>query len=102
MVWFYISSLGPTPPRNDGGAKGVGKGDQHDAGKSTISRDRDIGAGFCGLAAGYELSRHGIRVTVLEKDEEIGGLAGSFLINGVAMEELFITTGLQMISISRR
>lgn len=48
-----------------------------------------IGAGFCGLAAGYELSRRGVRVTILERDPEIGGLAGSFLVNGVRLEKFY-------------
>ena len=48
-----------------------------------------IGAGFCGLAAAYELGKHGIRVTVLERDTEIGGLAGSFKVNGVRLEKFY-------------
>lgn len=48
-----------------------------------------IGAGFCGLAAGYELSKRGVRVTIIEKDEEIGGLAGSFHVNGVRLEKFY-------------
>jgi len=27
-----------------------------------------IGGGFCGLAAAYELGKHGVRATVLERD----------------------------------
>jgi protoporphyrinogen oxidase len=48
-----------------------------------------IGAGFCGLAAAYELGKHGIRATVLERDPEIGGLAGSFQVNGVQLEKFY-------------
>lgn len=48
-----------------------------------------IGAGFCGLAAAYELGKQGIRVTVLERDAEIGGLAGSFQIDGVRLEKFY-------------
>jgi protoporphyrinogen oxidase len=48
-----------------------------------------IGAGFCGLAAAYELGKHGIRATVLERDAEIGGLAGSFQVNGVRLEKFY-------------
>jgi len=48
-----------------------------------------IGAGFCGLAAAYELGRRGVRVTVLERDPEIGGLAGSFEVNGVRLEKFY-------------
>jgi protoporphyrinogen oxidase len=48
-----------------------------------------IGGGFCGLSAAYELGKHGIRVTVLERDSEIGGLAGSFEVNGVRLEKFY-------------
>jgi protoporphyrinogen oxidase len=48
-----------------------------------------IGAGFCGLTAGYELSKRGIRVTILEADADIGGLAGSFEVNGVRVEKFY-------------
>lgn len=48
-----------------------------------------IGAGFCGLAAAYELTKRGIRVTVLETDSEIGGLAGSFSVNGTRLEKFY-------------
>ena len=48
-----------------------------------------IGAGFCGLAAAYELGRRGIRATVLEQDSEVGGLAGSFEVNGVQIEKFY-------------
>ena len=48
-----------------------------------------IGAGFCGLAAGYELGRLGVRVTVLERDTEIGGLAGSFAVGTTRLEKFY-------------
>jgi protoporphyrinogen oxidase len=48
-----------------------------------------IGAGFCGLAAAYELGKHGIQATVLERNDEIGGLAGSFRVNGVRLEKFY-------------
>jgi protoporphyrinogen oxidase len=48
-----------------------------------------IGAGFCGLAAAYELGKHGFRTTVLESDSDIGGLAGSFDVNGVRLEKFY-------------
>ena len=48
-----------------------------------------IGGGFCGLSAAYELGKHGIRATVLERDSEIGGLAGSFEVNGVRLEKFY-------------
>jgi protoporphyrinogen oxidase len=48
-----------------------------------------IGAGFCGLAAGYELAKRGVRVTIFERDAEIGGLAGSFAVNGGRLEKFY-------------
>lgn len=38
-----------------------------------------IGGGVAGLVAGYELSKAGVQVTLLERDERMGGLAGSFV-----------------------
>lgn len=37
-----------------------------------------IGGGFTGLAAAYELTKHGHRVTVFEKEKILGGLAHGF------------------------
>ena len=48
-----------------------------------------IGAGFCGLTAAHALAKRGFRVSVLEQDIEIGGLAGSFEINGVRLEKFY-------------
>ena len=48
-----------------------------------------IGAGFGGLAAAWELVRHGVRVTVLEADTDVGGLAGSFDVNGERLEKFY-------------
>jgi protoporphyrinogen oxidase len=48
-----------------------------------------IGAGFCGLTAAHELAKRGIRVTVLEQEPEIGGLAGSFVVNGTRLEKFY-------------
>ena len=39
-----------------------------------------IGAGVCGLAAAYELSRRGQRAVVLERAEQSAGLARIFRI----------------------
>ena len=44
-----------------------------------------IGAGFCGLAAAWELVQRGIKVTVLEQDEAVGGLAGSFCVGDASL-----------------
>lgn len=48
-----------------------------------------IGAGFTGLAAAYEISCKGIPVIVLEKDDQIGGLAGSFPVRGQLLEKFY-------------
>src|SRR5215470_14123315 len=48
-----------------------------------------IGAGFSGLAAGFELSQRGVRVTILEQDAEIGGLAGSFRVKNERLEKFY-------------
>jgi len=48
-----------------------------------------IGGGFTGLAAAYEISRQQIPVTVIEKDNQIGGLAASFEINGEKLEKFY-------------
>lgn len=48
-----------------------------------------IGGGFAGLSAAYELSRRGIPCTVYERDATLGGLAGSFSVNGVDLEKFY-------------
>lgn len=53
------------------------------------SRAVVIGAGFCGLTAAYELAKRGVPVTVLEQDTDIGGLAGSFVVNSVRLEKFY-------------
>jgi protoporphyrinogen oxidase len=48
-----------------------------------------IGGGFGGLSAAYELSLRGIRVTVLEAESSLGGLAGSFSVDGQPLEKFY-------------
>lgn len=49
-----------------------------------------IGAGYTGLAAAYDLAKAGLKVTVLEQDETVGGLAGSFnLTTGQSIEKFY-------------
>ena len=58
----------------------------NDSNKSAII----IGAGYTGLAAAYELIRNGYRVTVLESDSGVGGLAGSFKLDtGYTVEKFY-------------
>ena len=58
---------------------------------STASRPHVvvIGAGFCGLAAAYEFGKHGVRTTVLECDDNVGGLAGGFLVGETRLEKFY-------------
>jgi protoporphyrinogen oxidase len=48
-----------------------------------------IGAGFTGLAAALELLDRGYKVTIMEKDSEAGGLAGSFWVGGQRLEKFY-------------
>lgn len=49
-----------------------------------------IGGGAAGLAAGYELSKSGShQVDVFERDSFLGGLAGSFLLEGGYVEKFY-------------
>jgi protoporphyrinogen oxidase len=48
-----------------------------------------IGAGFTGLSAAWELARRGIAVTVLESDPDVGGLAGTFEVQGERLEKFY-------------
>ena len=56
-----------------------------------MSRSRAvvIGGGFTGLSAAYELARAGVAVTVLEADSSVGGLAGTFEVNGERLEKFY-------------
>jgi len=49
-----------------------------------------IGGGFTGLTAAYELSKHSdCNVTLLERSEHLGGLAGGFTIQGTHLEKAY-------------
>jgi protoporphyrinogen oxidase len=48
-----------------------------------------IGGGGAGLSAGYELTKQGIEVHLFERDETLGGLAGSFLLDGGYVEKYY-------------
>ena len=48
-----------------------------------------IGAGFTGLSAAWEFVREGWRVTVLEADDDVGGLAGDFAVGEARLEKFY-------------
>lgn len=48
-----------------------------------------VGAGFTGLTAAYELVRAGVAVTLLEQDNEIGGLAAAFDVGGEKLDRFY-------------
>lgn len=48
-----------------------------------------VGGGFTGLAAAHDLVRAGVRVTVLEADVSLGGLAGGFDVGGHSLERFY-------------
>jgi protoporphyrinogen oxidase len=48
-----------------------------------------VGAGFAGLSAALELARRGVAVTILEAEPEVGGLAGTFDVNGKRLEKFY-------------
>jgi protoporphyrinogen oxidase len=70
--------------------------ERDDAGLAEAASDGDtrphvvvIGAGFTGLSAAWELARRGVGVTVLEADPEVGGLAGTFEVQGERLEKFY-------------
>jgi protoporphyrinogen oxidase len=48
-----------------------------------------IGAGLTGLVAGYRLCQAGYKVTIFERNDDIGGLMGGFKINGTSLEKAY-------------
>jgi len=49
-----------------------------------------IGGGYTGITAAYELSKHGVQVTIIEKEKELGGLARAFDVGaGVQLERFY-------------
>jgi protoporphyrinogen oxidase len=48
-----------------------------------------VGAGFTGLAAGYELAKRNLCPTILEADTEPGGLAGTFTVGKTRLERFY-------------
>lgn len=48
-----------------------------------------VGGGFSGLAAAHELAKAGKAVVVIEKDADLGGLAGGFDVGGHLLEKFY-------------
>jgi len=48
-----------------------------------------IGGGAAGLSAGYELSKRGVSIELFERDNALGGLAGSFYLDGGYVEKFY-------------
>ncbi len=48
-----------------------------------------IGGGFTGLSAAYYISQAGHTVTILERGQELGGLASGFTIQGTSLERAY-------------
>jgi len=48
-----------------------------------------VGGGFTGLSAAYELAKRGFKVTVLEAENDIGGLAASFDVAGTKLDRFY-------------
>lgn len=48
-----------------------------------------VGGGFTGLSAAYELAKSGVKVTVLEAENEIGGLAAAFEVANKKLDRFY-------------
>ncbi|KLD75829.1 NAD(P)/FAD-dependent oxidoreductase [Xanthomonas hyacinthi] len=48
-----------------------------------------IGGGFAGLSVAYELAKQGRKVVVVERDQELGGLAGGFKVGDQVLEKFY-------------
>lgn len=48
-----------------------------------------VGGGFSGLAAAHALAKAGKRVVLIEKDDELGGLAGGFKVGDHVLEKFY-------------
>lgn len=48
-----------------------------------------LGAGIMGLAAALELQKNGFQVTVLEKDDRLGGMSAAFDFDGMPIERFY-------------
>ena len=77
-------------PRREFGARGATLGGEGAGARHSMTpRVAIIGGGFAGLAAAWELTRRGVTPIVLEADNAVGGLAGSFEVNGERLERFY-------------
>ncbi|MHB9031430.1 MAG: NAD(P)/FAD-dependent oxidoreductase [Anaerolineae bacterium] len=64
-----------------------------------------VGGGITGMSAADTLSAHGVEVTIFEQADSLGGLAGSFLVNGIRLERFYhhlFTSDTAMVELIRR
>jgi protoporphyrinogen oxidase len=64
-----------------------------------------VGGGLTGMSAAYELARRGVPCTIYEKDSALGGLAGSFRVDGTYLEKFYhhlFTSDVTMVSLIDR
>jgi len=62
---------------------------RRNSGQPTEPRVAIVGAGFTGLAAGYELAKRRLCPTILEAEPEAGGLAGTFCVGKTRLERFY-------------
>lgn len=60
-----------------------------DAGRRVGGRVAVIGGGFTGLTAAYRLAKRGASVTLYERGDSLGGLAGGFSLSGYPLEKAY-------------
>lgn len=48
-----------------------------------------VGAGYTGLTIAHRLAKQGYQVTIFEKENEVGGLAAGFELDGVPLEKIW-------------
>ncbi|NLG29208.1 MAG: FAD-dependent oxidoreductase, partial [Chloroflexi bacterium] len=48
-----------------------------------------VGGGLTGMSAADTLTRQGVACTLFERESTLGGLAGSFEVNGTSLERFY-------------
>jgi len=62
---------------------------RQDADQAPAKKVVIVGAGFTGLAAGYELAKRNLQPIILEAQPEPGGLAGTFKVGDTRLERFY-------------